>query len=186
MFRHAAVIALATALIAPAAAFAQQPPDKDLQEKTATAGDDASQIPPVTADSSGPSFVRKIRNYIDDKQIIERLSPYNGVYPRFKGLTTGSGFAAGVGYRHHLFEDRLFADVSTIWSMKNYKAVDAKARWLRFWSDRVELWSEYRYRDFPEEDFFGMGASSSEATRTSYGIESHDIITRGIVEQLLD
>jgi hypothetical protein len=179
MFRHARAAIIAVLLIAPAAS-AQQPPDKDLQEKTTTEPE-ASQIPRPPADPTGPGFVKKAQRYIKEKRIVERLSPRNGLYPRFKGLTTGSGFAAGAGYRQHMFDDKLFADLSSVISMKNYKAVDAKARWLRFWNDRVELWSEYRYRDFPEEDFFGMGQTSSETMRTSYAIESHDIITRGIV-----
>jgi hypothetical protein len=93
MFRHARAAIIAVLLIAPAAS-AQQPPDKDLQEKTTTEPE-ASQIPRPPADPTGPGFVKKAQRYIKEKRIVERLSPRNGLYPRFKGLTTGSGFAAG-------------------------------------------------------------------------------------------
>ena len=133
------------------------------------------------AEPQDDGVVDKTKRYIKDNDLMEKLSPSDGFYPRFGGLTTGSGFAVGVGYRRHLFNDRLFTDLSGIISMKAYKAVDAQARWLRFLNDRAEIWTSFRYADFPEEDFFGMGVTSSEATRTSYSIDSTDIATRALV-----
>lgn len=126
-------------------------------------------------------FVKKAQRYIKEKRIVERLSPRDGLYPRVGGMTTGSGMALGAGYRRHLFEDRLFADASAVISMKNYKSVDLQARWLKAWSDRVELWTSYRYQSFPEEDFFGIGPGATSEARTSYKIAGNDIASRALI-----
>src|ERR687891_355178 len=55
-----------------------------------------------------PKGVEKALLYIEENRIIERLTIADGWYPRFGGLTTGGGFAAGVGYRKHLFDEELF------------------------------------------------------------------------------
>lgn len=148
----------------------------------ADSGEQRTAIPPAVPPAPvDDGLVDRTKRYIKDNDVMEKLSPDNGFYPRFGGLTTGSGFGAGAGYRHHLFDDRLLADLSGIISIKAYKAVDAKARWLRFWGERGEVWTNFRYANFPEEDFFGVGAAASEATRTSYEITSTDIVTRGQV-----
>jgi hypothetical protein len=176
-------LAAALACTLPAAAFAQQAGTADPTAGVviATSPDQRTAVPQAAPPAVDDGLVGKTKRYLKDKDIMERLSPRDGFYPRFGGLTTGSGLAAGVGYRQHLFDDRLYTDVSGIISMKAYKAVDARARWLRFWGDRGEVWTNFRYADFPEEDFFGIGAAASEVTRTSYEIDSTDIVTRGVV-----
>jgi outer membrane protein assembly factor BamA len=125
--------------------------------------------------------VDKAKRYVKDKDIMERLSPRDGFYPRIGGLTTGSGLAGGLGYRRHLFGDRLLADLSGVVSLKAYRVIEAQGRWLRFWGERGEVWTTFRYAGYPEEDFFGIGATSSLDTRTSYEIDSTDLVTRGLV-----
>jgi hypothetical protein len=66
-------------------------------------------------------------------------------------MTRGSGFAIGPGYRTHLFDERIFVDVSAGISIRGYKAADANVRWLQAFGDRVELWTDFRYEDFPHE-----------------------------------
>ena len=60
---------------------ADQPPDADAQA--------TDQPPPV---------VRKVRNYIQNNPIVQRLQG-DGFYPRIGGLSQGSGLAGGIGYR---------------------------------------------------------------------------------------
>jgi outer membrane protein assembly factor BamA len=59
--------------------------------------------------------------------------------------------------------------------MKGYKAVDTKAEWLQSRHPRVEFWTSFRYQDFPQEDFFGLGFSSNVAARTDYSLVSRDV-----------
>jgi hypothetical protein len=176
-------VMLAAAAIPPPAGAQQTPPSGETTAVVATPPPDQRTAVPAAApaEPQDEGVVDKTKRYVKDNDLLEKLSPSDGFYPRFGGLTTGSGFAGGAGYRRHLFEDRLFADLSGIISMKAYKAVDAQARWLRFWGNRAEIWTTFRYADFPEEDFFGMGIASSEATRTSYSMTSTDIATRGLV-----
>jgi hypothetical protein len=101
-------------------------------------------------DAAEVGFVAKARRWAEEKRIADRIAPREGLYARFGGMVTGSGLALGAGYRKYLFDERVFADVSAALSTKLYKAVDAKARWARFWDDRVEIWSEFRYRDYPQ------------------------------------
>ena len=161
----AAIVAL---ILAPtSAAYAQEPARPGEQQETS---------------STDEGFVQKLRGMADRWQIVERLSgDVDGWYPRLGGMTRGSGFAIGPGYRTHLFDNRILVDASTALSIKGYKAVDTNVRWLQALGERVEVWTDFRYQDFPQEDFFGRGMSSSLDTRTSYDFDSVDFTVRGLV-----
>ena len=136
------------------------------------------------SDAAEVGFVDKAKRWAEQRRIADRLSPREGVYARFGGMTTGSGLALGAGYRKYLFDERVFGDVSAALSTKMYKAVDAKARWAQFWDDRVEIWSDFNYRDYPQEDYFGPGEGSTRSARTSYDIESTDVVGRVVAKVL--
>lgn len=153
---------------------------------TATAqdrsGDDAPRDASAMPPDDGEGFIDKARQFARNSPLLGRIfGSDEGVYLRFGGMTTGSGMALGPGYRHSYAGDRLFVDLSGALSTKLYKSVDANVRWLQVLGDRVEAWSSFRYADFPEEDFFGLGPSSSLAMRTNYDIDSIDVGTRGLV-----
>jgi outer membrane protein assembly factor BamA len=129
----------------------------------------------------GDGFVDKMKRVADETQILERLNgDIDGWYPRMGGMTTGSGFALGPGYRTHVFNDRIFVDVSGAISKRNYKAADFKVEWLQSTFERVEFWTNYRYQDFPQEDFFGLGVNTPLEARTNYALTSHDVSAVGI------
>src|SRR5262245_25229858 len=86
-----------------------------------------------------PGPIAQIRDYIDRLRIGERLNPEEGIYPRIGGLSTGSGIALGAGYRTRRSRS-VPIDVSGVVSTRNYKEFDAKARWLSFAHDHMELW----------------------------------------------
>ncbi len=92
-------------------------------------------------------------------------------------MTRGSGIVLGPGYRKHVLDDVLL-DISGAISIRLYKVVDIRARWLQTWNNRAEFWTEYRFEDFPEEDFYGRGADSQPDTRTSYEFRGSDIKIR--------
>ena len=121
-----------------------------------------------------PSTIDKLRTYVEKRGLIERMTGGDGFYPRFGGLTTGSGLAGGAGYRTHL-PGNVFADVSAVISTKNYKGFDAKARWATFWNERLELWTTFKARDYPQEDFYGFGPDSQRNQRTNYAFRGIDI-----------
>src|ERR671914_622143 len=83
-----------------------------------------------------PKGMEKALLYIEDKRILERLTIADGWYPRIGGLTTGGGFAGGVGYRKHLLDDELFVNTSVAISTKAYKEFLADAVFPQLWNGR--------------------------------------------------
>jgi outer membrane protein assembly factor BamA len=126
-----------------------------------------------------PGFVDKAKQWAQDHQIMERLNgDVDGWYPRFGGMTRGGGFAFGPGYRFHWND--VLVDLSAAMSTKTYKAADVKVRWLQALNDRFELWTNYRFEDFPQEDYFGAGLASLQSTRTNYDFDNHQIRALGL------
>lgn len=152
------IVALATGTTA---AQAQDAPPQEVAAAT-----------PTPQDEGG--FVDKAKRWADEHRLLERLNgDVDGWYPRLGGMTRGSGFALGPGYRTHF--GNVLLDVSAGLSMKVYKTADVKVRWLQAMNGRAELWTTYRYEDFPQEDFFGTGQSSSKDARTSYDFDSNNL-----------
>jgi hypothetical protein len=150
------------------------------QESGTAAGGAASPGASTAAAQDESGFVAKARQWAERTQIAERLSgDIDGWYPRFGGMTRGSGFGLGPGYRFHV--GNVLVDLSGAYSLKAYKAVDANVRWWQGWNDRVELWTNYRFEDFPQEDFFGMGLASDRDARTSYDFDSSDVTVEGVL-----
>jgi len=163
MHTRGALIALLSLVLVTSAAFAQ-----DTVASTAAA---------PAQDEGG--FVDKAKDWAERTQIVERLNgEVDGWYPRIGGMTRGGGFAIGPGYRFHVGETLI--DLSAGISTKMYKAVDAKVRWFNALDERVELWTNYRFEDFPQEDFFGRGPGSRLDTRTSYDFGSSEVLVRGL------
>jgi outer membrane protein assembly factor BamA len=130
----------------------------------------ATALPP----QDEPGFVEKAKNWAQDHQLMERLNgDIDGWYPRLGGMTRGGGFAFGPGYRVHWND--VLVDLSFGYSTKAYKAADIKVRWLQAFDKRFELWTNYRYEDFPQEDYFGPGLTSLKTNRTSYDFDSQQI-----------
>ena len=179
MKRHAWALLLGLAVIvfsAPAAAQQPTTTSQDGAPTTIASSSDAAQ-----ETGGGDGFVDGLKAWADRHQIIDRLNgDVDGWYPRLGGMTRGAGFALGPGYRLHVGD--VLVDVSAGFSLRNYKAVDAKVRWIRALDDKFEFWTDYRFEDFPQEDFFGTGPSSLLDERTSYQFKSHDFVARGLLK----
>src|SRR5687767_5352138 len=151
------------------------------QEATGSSTTVAAQAEAATQDDG--SFVEKGKSWAERTQIIERLNgDIDGWYPRLGGMTRGGGFAIGPGYRTHL--GNVLVDLSAGISVKSYKSADVKVRWLQAFDERVEIWTNYRFEDFPQEDFFGIGPDSSLDARTSYDFDSSDFSILGVVKPI--
>jgi outer membrane protein assembly factor BamA len=148
---------------------------------SASAQQGDGQPPAPRQDEVG--FVEKAKAWADKHQILGRLNgDVDGWYPRLGGMTRGGGFALGPGYRRHF--GNILVDLSAGLSTKTYVAGDVKVRWLQALDDRVELWTSYRYEDFPQEDYFGRGLTSIRSNRTSYDFDSIDFTAVGIFKPL--
>jgi hypothetical protein len=158
-------------------AAAQQSGDQPQGQETKPPTQVAAETAP--AQETGVGFVDKAKSWADEHQILERISgDVDGWYPRLGGMTRGGGFAFGPGYRFHMND--VLVDMSVALSTKTYKAADVRVRWFRAFDDRFEFWTNYRYEDFPQEDYFGPGSSSLKSNRTSYDFDSNQIRAVGL------
>jgi outer membrane protein assembly factor BamA len=117
-----------------------------------------------------------VRDFIAKSPIVQRLKG-DGVYPRIGGLSQGSGLAGGAGYRQHL--DWAYVDVSGAISTKLYRGIDAQVRWIE--TPRFQLANVVTFRNNTQDDFYGLGNDTTDATRVDYGIRWTDFGGRGSV-----
>ncbi|HXW07410.1 MAG TPA: BamA/TamA family outer membrane protein [Vicinamibacterales bacterium] len=102
-----------------------------------------------------------------------------GFYPKLGSLATGSGFAYGAGYRDRdLFNDKGRLDLWAATSIRRYWATEARLTFPELASNRLHLESWVAHRDYPEEDYFGLGPESNRSDQTSYAIRSDRVGAR--------
>lgn len=132
------------------------------------------------------SGFERVISMLEDGRAFERfLNPPEGIYPRIATVTPGSGFSFGAGYRRpRLFGNR--ADFSTFasGSLKKYWMVDARLTMPRLARSKAffELYGQ-RY-EFPQEDFFGLGAASNRDDQSNYNLRNTAIGATGAVRLL--
>ena len=176
--------ALGLAVVFVAATADAQPTEPTAHVRTveAAAAAPAAAEPEAKSDSN---FLDAAREWAKENQILERIEgDVDGWYPRLDGMTRGSGFTFGPGYRQHVLGDRVLLDVSAAMTPRLYRAVDVRARWLQTRNERAELWTSYRYEYFPQEDFYGVGPDTSADMRTSYLLSGSDVVVRGRLKPL--
>ena len=85
-----------------------------------------------------------------------------GFYPKFGSLTTGSGFAYGIGFRDRdLFENKGILDIWTAGAHAEILGRGSPAEVSRAASKRLLLETWVSRRDYPKENFFGLGPDSN-------------------------
>jgi hypothetical protein len=162
-------------VLAASASHAQQTSDSPSPASRPSAAAVATAEPPAVESS----FIDSARNWAKRTQILERLEGrIDGWYPRLGGMTRGSGFTFGPGYRTHVLGDRVLVDASAAMSTRLYRAVDLHARWLQTWNQRVEFWTDYRYENYPQEDFYGVGPDTTAEMRANYTLRGNDFVAR--------
>jgi len=149
-------------------------------------GDDPAAVPadrptPTDQDPHDKGIAARIRDYVNkQRDAHEHVEEPDGTYPRIGGLTTGSGLTLGAGYRMHLLERALYADVSGVISTKWYIGLDGRLK-LPSPTRRVEFWTSAAFRRFTQEDYFGLGPDSQLDDRANYAIHSLDVGGQAIV-----
>ncbi len=127
---------------------------------------------------------------------------YKGLYPRFASLSTGSGFALGFRYWQPALLDSDFdLQTSAAWSFRGYQSYGLQFGQIQRRGKVFSLepfgigpatqfdemqpkeagffaYADLNYRNFPQEDFFGIGPDSKEENRTDYKLEdmSYDAV----------
>ena len=104
------------------------------------------------------------------------LSAQTEVSPVFGGMTSGSGFALGIEYRKLGFAVRpLDFSSKAIGSVKKYEFLEAGFALPRLAGGRLFADIGARYRNFPEEDFWGLGPDTPMDRRSAFRLEDFDI-----------
>jgi hypothetical protein len=182
------IAAVAVALLGswPAESWAQPAPP----------GDEAEQARLEKARAVTPqkrSTLERLIYKLDDDLFLERiLDAPRGVYARLGGIGEGAGFGAGPAFRHNAA--RFDFKTSAAASMKQYFIAEASVRfpgtighneYVKPRGLYLELYG--RRRDFPQEDFFGLGPDSQADQRSNYAQrDSFGEITAGLEKGLLD
>jgi len=153
-------------------AFPQQEPatraDADRQRRAAKNDD----LQPYQ-----PGGLERAMRFAEEKAIF--IVGREGLYPKAGSLTTGSGFAFGPGYRDRdLFDKKAVIDLWAARSVQGYWATEARITFPRFAHKRLTLEAWGAHRDYPQEDFFGIGPDSSREDQTSYAIRTNLFGTR--------
>jgi len=113
---------------------------------------------------------------IDEDLIVQRIfNPPRGFHARVGGIGESSGFGGGPGYRFIgvPFDFRTSAAAS----IKGYFVAEGSLRFPGTQSEDVFTWANGPYlelyarrRDFPQEDFYGLGPDSLEEQRSNFAL----------------
>lgn len=115
------------------------------------------------------SGVEAILFKIEDDTLVERiLAPPRGFHVRFGGIGEGAGFGFGPAYRYSTgkFDFR----VSAAGSLKRYGIAEASLLLPGAIHDGPFAELHVRRRDFPQEDFFGLGGDSLDENRSNFAL----------------
>lgn len=120
--------------------------------------------------------VERLLFKIEDALLLERvLNPPRGLYARVGGLGEGAGFGAGPGYRYSTGDFDVRA--SAAGSLKRYAIAELSLLLPGVVRDGPYAELYLRRRDFPQEDFFGLGPHSVQEQRTNFALR--DTLVRG-------
>ena len=116
---------------------------------------------------------------LEDDLLLKRvLDPPRGIYVRVGNMGEGSGFALGPAFRYNAprFDFKTSAAAST----KKYFIGEASLRfpgtlgqdeYFKRHGPYMELYG--RRRDFPQEDFFGLGPDSQLSDRSNFALRDN-------------
>jgi hypothetical protein len=124
-----------------------------------------------------PDALQRALDYVEDRAL--HILTREGFYPKLGSLTTGSGFAFGMGYRDRaVFRRYGVAELWTAGSLKKYWAVQARAAFPA--GGRAPYMAEVRadMREYPREAFFGIGPDSRRADESRFSLRMSDVTGR--------
>lgn len=103
-----------------------------------------------------------------------------GFHPKLGSLTTGSGFAFGAGFRSSPALKRY--GTLNLWaagSLRKYWAVEARAIFPELAGGRLFAEGWATRRDYPQEDFFGIGPDAQRTDQVSFALNRTMFGARG-------
>lgn len=121
-----------------------------------------------------PTKMERMLLWAEERNPLTIISPHNGFFIEYgySGKPVGSGIAFGGGWRHDILERTARVEFEVGQSFRNYNMVRGDFSLPRLAGDLFEIGVEGSWRRNPQEDFYGMGASTSADDRTSYKYEA--------------
>ncbi|MGD9906136.1 MAG: BamA/TamA family outer membrane protein [Vicinamibacterales bacterium] len=113
--------------------------------------------------------------FVEEHRIIERLNPPEGLYPALGGVTLGSSWGIGAGYRRRPARGRVVLDTGLTYTLRAYKLARASVTLPRAMGSPLDLRAGVRWYDYTQEDFFGIGPASLAEDRISFGLRGVDV-----------
>jgi len=110
---------------------------------------------------------------VKQRRILERYQAgFVGFHPLIGGLSTGSGWAMGTHFRKtEILEGLLDFSASAQASFAAYQKYEMSIEAPLLANEHLSLSFHFRQRNYPQEDFFGIGSESEEKNRTSFRLE---------------
>jgi outer membrane protein assembly factor BamA len=165
MFR-AAVLSLTLPILASSVAWSQEPSTREEADRQRRE-QQAKEVKPYE-----PNRVEKAIDFAEDKAIF--ILDREGFHPKLGTLTTGSGFAYGLGWRDRdLFSNTGALEIFAAGSVKRYWATEARLTFPRLARNHLYLETWASHRDYPEEYFFGLGPDSARDDQSDYAIRTN-------------
>jgi Omp85 superfamily domain len=119
-----------------------------------------------------PGGFERAMHFIEEKGVF--ILGREGFYPKLGSLTTGSGFAYGAGFRDRdLLNNTGTVDLWAATSTRRYWATEARLTFPRLAHRRLHVETWAAHRDYPQEDFYGLGPDSLRSNPVSYAIQSN-------------
>ena len=160
------LLAMSSSILTPGAAWSQEPSTReeaDRQRREQQSKD---------LQAYQPNGLERALDFAEDRAIF--ILDREGFHPKLGSLTTGSGFAYGLGFRDRdLFSNRGSIEVWAAGSVKRYWATEARLRFPRLANNHVYLEAWGSHRDYPQENFFGLGPESERDNRSDYAIKTN-------------
>lgn len=124
-----------------------------------------------------PDRLQQALDYVEDRAL--HVLTRDGFHPKLGSLTTGSGFALGVGYRsREIFKRYGVGEVWAAGSFRKYWAVQARAVFPDLARGRVMTEAVADLREYPEEAFFGLGPESRRADFSEFSLRTREVTGR--------
>ena len=120
------------------------------------------------------SKIEAVLYRIDEDVILQRIfNPPRGIHARVGGIGEGAGFGGGPGYQFIGVPVDLRTSAAA--SLKGYFIAEGSLRFPGTQSEDLYTWANgpyvevyARWRDSPQEDFYGLGPNSLEDDRSNF------------------
>ena len=163
---RAAALGLTMPVLASSAAWSQEPQTREEAERH------QREQRAKEMKAYEPNGLERTLDFTENRAIF--LLDREGFHPKLGSLTTGSGFAVGPGFRDRdLFSNNGAIEIWAAASMKGYWATEGRLTFPRLADNRLYLETWASRRDYPEENFFGIGPDSNRSDRSDYAIRTN-------------